>query len=247
LVATPIGNLGDITSRAVETLLEMDLILAEDTRKTGRLLKEVLPSGKTPPPLLSFFEGNEEKRQPGVLLRLKEGENIALVTNAGTPAIADPGFKLIRACFEAGIEVVGVPGPNAAITALSISGLPTDKFLFLGFLPKKKGKIEKMFQAFADLVDSPLSPTLVFYESPYRLVKTLKLAYDIFGNQVQAVVCRELTKVYEEKIAGNLKEVLVKLEDKKIKGEITVVLALKKKQLLKQAAAGHVGRLGNSH
>ena len=227
-MATPIGNLGDITSRALETLSGVDLILAEDTRKTGRLLKEILPSGKTPPPLLSFFEGNEEKRQPEVLLRLKEGENIALVTNAGTPAIADPGFKLVRACLEAGVEVVGVPGPNAAITALSISGLPTDKFLFLGFLPKKKGKIERLFQAYFNLADSPLSSTLVFYESPYRLVRSLKLANDIFGDQVQMVVCRELTKIHEEKITGSLKEVLTDLENKKIKGEVTVVLSLKK-------------------
>ena len=227
-MATPIGNLSDITFRAVETLSGVDLILAEDTRKTGRLLKEILPSGKMPPPLLSFFEGNEEKRQPEVLLRLKEGENIALVTNAGTPAIADPGFKLVRACLEAGVEVVGVPGPNAAITALSISGLPTDKFLFLGFLPKKKGKIERLFQAYFNLADSPLSPTLVFYESPYRLVRSLKLANDIFGDQVQMVVCRELTKIHEEKITGSLKEVLTDLENKKIKGEVTVVLSLKK-------------------
>ncbi len=228
LVATPIGNLGDITFRAVETLAKADLILAEDTRKTGRLLKEVLPVKKTLPPLLSFFEGNEERRQPEILANLLSGKDVALVTNAGTPAIADPGFKLVRACLEAGIEVTSVPGPNAAITALSISGLPTDKFLFLGFLPKKKGKIEKMFRGFVELVDSPLSPTLVFYESPYRLVKTLKLANDVFGDQAQVVICRELTKVYEEKIIGTLKEVLAKLESKKVKGEITVVLSLKK-------------------
>ena len=229
LVATPIGNLGDITFRAVETLAKADLILAEDTRKTGQLLKEVLPVKKTLPPLLSFFEGNEERRQPEILANLLSGKDVALVTNAGTPAIADPGFKLVRACLEAGVEVVGIPGPNAAVTALSVSGLPTDKFLFLGFLPKKTGKVEKMFQAFTDLVDSPLSPTLVFYESPYRLIKTLKLAKEIFDSQAKVVVCRELTKVHEEKIIGNPKEVLTKLGDKKIKGEVTVVLSLKRK------------------
>ncbi|MDD3531961.1 MAG: 16S rRNA (cytidine(1402)-2'-O)-methyltransferase [Candidatus Shapirobacteria bacterium] len=229
LVATPIGNLSDITFRAIETLSGVDLILAEDTRKTGRLLKEVLPPEKMPPPLLSFFEDNEEKRQPEILARLLGGDDIALVTNAGTPAIADPGFRLVRACLEAGVEVVGIPGPNAAVTALSVSGLPTDKFLFLGFLPKKTGKVEKMFQAFTDLVDSPLSPTLVFYESPYRLIKTLKLAKEIFDSQAKVVVCRELTKVHEEKIIGNPKEVLTKLGDKKIKGEVTVVLSLKRK------------------
>ncbi|MDD3679409.1 MAG: 16S rRNA (cytidine(1402)-2'-O)-methyltransferase [Candidatus Shapirobacteria bacterium] len=228
LVATPIGNLGDITFRAVQVLSEVDLILAEDTRKTGRLLKEVLSSKKTTPPLLSFFESNEERRQPEVLVKLLSGDSIALVTNAGMPAIADPGFRLVRACFEAGIEVISVPGPNAAIAALSVSGLPTDKFLFLGFLPKKKGKVEKMFQAFVDIVNSPLSPTLVFYESPYRLVKTLRLANNIFGDQGQITVCRELTKIYEEKITGTLGEVLLKLEGKRIKGEITVVLSLKK-------------------
>ncbi|MGI6278597.1 MAG: 16S rRNA (cytidine(1402)-2'-O)-methyltransferase [Patescibacteria group bacterium] len=228
LVATPIGNLADITFRAIEVLEGVDLVLAEDTRKTGRLLKEILPSEKTPPPLLPFFEGNELKKQPEILAKLLNGNDVALVTNAGTPVIADPGFKLVRACLGAGIEVVGVPGPNAAITALSISGLPTDKFLFLGFLPKKKGKIKKMFQAFANLADSPIFPTLVFYESPYRLLKTLSLAQKIFPAHTQVVIARELTKVHEEKIAGNLKEVLDKLENKKIKGEITVVLSLKK-------------------
>jgi 16S rRNA (cytidine1402-2'-O)-methyltransferase len=228
LVATPIGNLADITFRAVKILSEVDLILAEDTRKTGRLLKEVLPAKAMLPPLLSFFEGNEEKREPEVLAKLLAGEDIALVTNAGTPAIADPGFKLVRACLKAGIEVTSVPGPNAAIAALSISGLPTDKFLFLGFLPKKKGKIEKIFRSFLDLVGSPLFPTLVFYESPYRLFKTLKLASGIFGDRAKVVICRELTKIYEEKIAGSLEEVLAKLDGKKIKGEITVVLSLKR-------------------
>lgn len=226
LVATPIGNLEDITLRAIKTLGEVDLILAEDTRKTGRLLKEILTT-KTPPPLFSFFEGNEERKQPEVLTRLLGGENIALVTSAGTPTIADPGFKLVRACFREKIEVISVPGPNAALTALSVSGLPTDKFLFLGFLPKKKGKVEKMFQSYQGLVDSPLSPSLVFYESPYRLIKTLRLAENILGNQAQVVVCRELTKIYEEKIVGSFKEILAKLEGKKIKGEVTVVLSLK--------------------
>lgn len=229
LVATPIGNLSDITFRAIEVLKKADLILAEDTRKTSRLLKEVLPPGETPPPLLSFFEGNEEKREPEILAKLLGGDNIALVTNAGMPVIADPGFKLVRACLEAGIEVIGIPGPNAAITALSVSGLPTDKFLFLGFLPKKSGKIKKIFQAYQNLIDSPLYPTLVFYESPYRLIKTLKLAKEILGNQAKVAVCRELTKIHEEKITGSLEEALAKLEDKKIKGEITVVLSLKKK------------------
>jgi 16S rRNA (cytidine1402-2'-O)-methyltransferase len=233
LVTTPIGNLADISFRAIEVLGKVDLILAEDTRKTGRLLKKILSSEKTSPPLLPFFEGNEVKKQPEILAKLLNGNDVALVTNAGTPAIADPGFKLVRACLRAGIEVVGIPGPNAAITALSISGLPTDKFLFLGFLPKKKGKIKKMFQAFADLADSPIFPTLIFYESPYRLFKTLKLAQTIFGDQAQLVIARELTKVHEEKIAGSLKEVLDKLENKKIKGEVTVVLSLKKGSSLK--------------
>lgn len=227
LVATPIGNLADIASRAIKTLSEVDLILAEDTRKTNYFLREVFPQGVAIPPLLSFFEGNEEKREPEVLARLSAGENIALVTNAGTPAIADPGFKLIRACSEKGIRVTSIPGPNAAITALSISGLPTDKFLFLGFLPKKKSKVEKIFRSFLDLADSPLSPTMVFYESPYRLIKTLELACAIFGGQAKVVICRELTKVYEEKIAGSLEEVLAGLNKKKVKGEVTVVLSIK--------------------
>lgn len=232
-MATPIGNLGDITFRAVKTLSEVDLILAEDTRKTGRLLKEVLPAGKMPP-MLPFFEGNEEKREPEILARLLGGENIALVTNAGTPAIADPGFKLVRACLKQGIEVVSIPGPNAAITALSASGLPTDKFLFLGFLPKKTGKIKKIFWAYQDLAGSLLFPTLVFYESPYRLMKTLKLAKEIFDNQAKLVVCRELTKIHEEKIAGSLEEVLAKLDGKKIKGEVTVVLSIEKEQITRK-------------
>jgi len=227
LVATPIGNLDDITLRALKTLPLVDLILAEDTRKTGQMLKKLLLNFGPIPPLLSFFEDNEAKRLPLILEKLIIGDqNIALVSNAGTPVIADPGFKLVRACVKAGVEVVTIPGPNAAIAALSISGLPTDKFLFLGFLPKKKGKIKKIFQSYLSLVNSSLSPTLIFYESPYRLISSLKLAQDIFGGQVQVVVARELTKVYEEKVAGSLEEVLKKFSKRKIKGEITVVLSL---------------------
>lgn len=226
LVATPIGNLDDISPRAIKTLLSVDLILAEDTRKTARLLEKVAP-GKTIPPLKAFFEANEDRQLDFALEELLAGHNLALVSNAGMPAIADPGFKLVRACRQQGIEVVAIPGPNAAITALALSGLPTDKFIFLGFLPKKKGKIKKILTSYQELSDSPLSATLVFYESPYRLLSTLKLVQEALGNQVRVVVARELTKVYEEIISGYLEEVLLKLADKKIKGEISVVLSFK--------------------
>jgi len=211
--------------RAKEILLRVDLIACEDTRKTGRLLEFLFPSCPRPP-LISFYEENEEKRIPFLLKKMKEGKNVALVSNAGTPLISDPGFKLVRACFENGVAVKAVPGPSAVIAALTISGLPPDKFLFLGFLPKKERKKRKFFESVKDLAATPLSPTVIFYESPFRLKKTLTLMKEIFGGDVLVVIARELTKMHEEIIRGSLSEVLPSLASRKIKGEATVLFHL---------------------
>ena len=224
IVSTPIGNFGDTTKRALETLAFCHIVLCEDTRQTNNLLD--FYQMKPKPKLISFYEENAEKRQEQVINWLKENKKIALVSNAGTPTISDPGFKLVRRCRKEGIAVFSVPGPVALIAALSISGLPTDKFMFLGFLPKKNGKKEAIFSSCLALKDSPLSPTFIFYESPYRLEKTLKLMRKVLG-EAQVVITRELTKIYEEKISGTPDEVLEKIAGKKIKGEITVVFYIR--------------------
>ena len=222
LVSTPIGNRKDITQRAIETLFSVDLIACEDTRKTCWLLASL--SDKKLPPLIPFYEGNEERQAARIIEYLKAGKDVALVSNAGTPTIADPGFKLVRECVRLNIPVLTIPGPSAIIAALSVSGLPTDKFLFLGFLPKKKGKIKKIFAAAKDLADTPLSPTFVFYESPFRLVKTLKLMEDILGD-AKVSICQELTKIHEKIIYGSLDKVLRQIEGMKIKGELVVLFS----------------------
>jgi len=224
IVSTPIGNRGDITKRALETLAFCHIVLCEDTRKTNHLLD--FYQMKPKPKLISFYEENAEKRRPQVISWLKEGKKIALVSNAGTPIISDPGFKLVRCCRQENITVFSIPGPAAFLAALTISGLPTDKFMFLGFLPKKNGKKETIFSSCLALKDSPLSPTFIFYESPYRLEKTLKLM-KVFLGEARVVVARELTKMHEEIITGSPDEVLEKLAGKKIKGEITVIFSLK--------------------
>jgi len=186
LVSTPIGNRKDITQRAVRTLFMVDLIACEDTRKTGWLLASL--SSKKPPPMIPFHEKNKEKQAAYIIECLQQGKNVALVSNAGTPTIADPGFKLVCECVRLGIPVLAVPGPSAIIAALSVSGLPTDKFLFLGFLPKKEGKKRKILMAAKDLAATSLLPTFIFYESPFRLLKTLKLMKEVLGN-VEVSIC----------------------------------------------------------
>ncbi len=216
VVATPIGNIKDITLRALETLKEVDLILCEDTRHSGQLLHQY----EIRKPLLSFHEHNELQRIPEVISRLKNGENIALISDAGTPLISDPGFKLVRAARQENLEVVAVPGASATTAAISISGLPTDKFLFVGYLPKTSGKKEELLQKLVEL-KKLLPQSLVFYESPHRIEKTLIDLERYFPESLVSVQ-RELTKVHEQILNGTITEVRAKLTS--TKGEFTIVL-----------------------
>ena len=222
LVATPIGNMEDITGRAKRILGEVDLIACEDTRKTGLLLARLSLPKK---PLLSYYEENEAVRIPEIIRRLQEGKNIALVSNAGTPVVADPGFKLVRECVNQGIKVVPIPGPSAILTALMASGLPTDKFIFLGYLPKSQGKRQKILRNFG-LLPSPA--TLIFFESPYRLLRSLADVKEVFGD-IEAVVCQELTKLFEGIRRGKISDLIKYFESTKPRGEFTVLVSPAKK------------------
>jgi 16S rRNA (cytidine1402-2'-O)-methyltransferase len=215
VVATPIGNLEDMTLRGVRVLKEVDLIAAEDTRTVRKLLGHYGIST----PQTSFFEHNELKKGRMLLARLKKGQRIALVSEAGTPGISDPGFRLVRAVISQGVPVVPVPGPSAFVAALSISGLPTDSFLFLGFLPNRPTKRRKTLENWKDW-----ERTLVFYESPHRITATLADLLTILGDRTIAVA-RELTKTFEEVLRGKISDVLVRIEDKKVRGEITLIVA----------------------
>ena len=218
LVPTPIGNLDDMTFRAVKVLKEVDLILAEDTRNSGKLLKHF----EINTPMHSHHMHNEHKTVEGVVQQLKNGRTIALISDAGTPAISDPGFLLTRACVEAGIEVDCLPGATAFVPALVNSGFPNDKFVFEGFLPVKKGRQTRL-QLLAEE-----TRTVIFYESPHKLVKTLGQFVEYFGAQRPVSVSREITKLHEETIRGTAAEVLKHYEEKPPKGEIVVVVAGKK-------------------
>lgn len=215
LVSTPIGNLDDITLRALKILAEVPVIACEDTRKTGQLLNH--HQLKRNQELISYFEGNEIARIPLILTKLSEGSDVALVTNAGTPAISDPGFKLVRAALGAGIKVTPIPGPSAFLAALTASDLPTDKFLFLGFLPKKAGHREKFL---SQNVKNEL--TTILYLSPYRIIEELKDLQMIAGD-ISIILGRELTKIYEEISRGKISEFISRFEKEKPKGEFTLV------------------------
>lgn len=214
IVPTPIGNLEDITIRAKRILSEVDLILAEDTRKTGQLLKHLNIDNK----LSSHHLHNEHKTLNNVIDKLSTGFVIALVSDAGTPAISDPGFLLVRECVKNEIKVETLPGAVAFIPALVNSGLPNEKFCFEGFLPQKKGRQKRLLQLKEE------SRTMVFYESPFRLLKTLKQFAEVFGEQRNASVSRELTKIYEETQRGTLTELINYYENKTIKGEIVIIV-----------------------
>jgi 16S rRNA (cytidine1402-2'-O)-methyltransferase len=213
IVPTPIGNLKDITLRALEILKEVDYIICEDTRRTNILLNHYSIKNKK---LISYFVPKEDQKIPFLLEIIKKYKS-ALVVDAGMPGISDPGYKLIKACLENNLEIEVLPGPSAFLTALVGSGLPTDKFLFLGFLPKKglKNYLEERIKE--------LDVTIIFYESPKRLEKTLKTIYEVLGN-CKIAIAREISKIYEEYLRGDLKEIISRLKDKKLKGEITVVL-----------------------
>jgi 16S rRNA (cytidine1402-2'-O)-methyltransferase len=215
IVSTPIGNMEDITLRALRILKEADLIAAEDTRRTGLLLKHF----GIEKPLTSYFEGNELKKKEVILSRLKQGDRVALVSDAGTPGISDPGFRLIRAAIEDEIPVIPIPGPSAVITALSVSGLPTDAFLFKGFLPHKSKKRRDLLKELEDARE-----TLIFYESPHRISETLKDVYEILGDR-EIVLTRELTKVYEEVLRGKVSELLNQIGGRQLRGEMTLVVS----------------------
>jgi 16S rRNA (cytidine1402-2'-O)-methyltransferase len=214
LVPTPIGNLEDITLRAIRILKEVDLILAEDTRTTGNLLKHY--DIKTRMAAHHLF--NEHRSVPLITDRILSGENIALVSDAGTPAISDPGFLLVRECLKAGIEIECLPGPTAFVPALVNSGLPCDCFHFEGFLPPKKGRQTRL------KILAEMPHTMVFYESPHRLIRSLEDFALYFGAERKASVSRELTKIYEENIRGTISEVLEYFKAKTIKGEIVIVV-----------------------
>ena len=218
IVPTPIGNLKDMTFRAVEVLKAVDIILAEDTRTSGKLLKHYEIST----PLQSHHMHNEHKTVENFVQKIKNGTSVALISDAGTPAISDPGFLLTRACVENNIEVDCLPGATAFVPALVNSGLPNDKFIFEGFLPVKKGRQTRL------MLLSEETRTMIFYESPHKLIKTLSNFCEYFGEDRQVSVSRELTKMYEETIRGSAKQVLNHYTKKPPKGEIVVVVAGKK-------------------
>ncbi len=218
LVPTPIGNLEDITLRAIRVLKEVDLILAEDTRTSGKLLKH-FEIGTS---MQSHHMHNEHKTVEGLINRLQSGISIALISDAGTPAISDPGFLLTRACVERDIPVECLPGATAFVPALVNSGLPNDKFVFEGFLPVKKGRQTRLKLLAEE------TRTMIFYESPHKLVKTLGSFAEYFGEERLVSVSRELTKMYEETVRGTAKEVLKYYTEKPPKGEIVIIVGGKK-------------------
>lgn len=215
IVPTPVGNMEDMTLRAIRILKEADLILAEDTRTSGLLLKHYDIQNR----LLSHHKYNEHGTAASIVERLKAGQTIALISDAGTPGISDPGFFLVREAVAAGIEVQTLPGATACIPAIVSSGLPCDRFCFEGFLPQKKGR-----QTHLELLRNE-QRTMVFYESPYRLLKTLQQFSEVFGTDRQASVCREISKIHEESVRGSLAELIVHFTEKSPKGEIVIVVA----------------------
>jgi 16S rRNA (cytidine1402-2'-O)-methyltransferase len=215
LVATPIGNMGDITLRALDTLRAVDLVASEDTRKTGLLLKHF----DIKKPQISFHEHNEERAGEKIMALLEEGQSVALVTNAGTPGISDPGFSLVRRALQAGVEVTMIPGPAALIMALVLSGLPTHAFTFRGFPPRKPGARRRFLE-----VDKDSPHTLIFYESKYRLVALLKDALEVYGDR-PAAVANDLTKMFEAITRGSLAELLSHFGGVEPLGEYVVVIA----------------------
>ena len=218
IVPTPIGNLQDITYRAVDTLSNVDLILAEDTRVSQKLLKHYNIKTK----MVSYHMHNEHKITKDVIENLNKGVAIALISDAGTPGISDPGFLLIRSCIENNIQVECLPGATAFVPALVQSGIPTNRFLFEGFLPHKKGRTKKLTQL------SKEEKTVILYESPHRLIKTLEDLCKYFGQETKASVSRELTKIHEETIHGTLKTIKDYYSKKTPKGEIVIVVASNK-------------------
>ncbi|WP_024994305.1 16S rRNA (cytidine(1402)-2'-O)-methyltransferase [Phocaeicola paurosaccharolyticus] len=219
VVPTPVGNLEDMTFRAIRILKEADLILAEDTRTSGILLKHYEIKNA----LQSHHKFNEHKTVSSIVNRIEGGETVALISDAGTPAISDPGFLLVRECVRNGIEVQCLPGATAFVPALVASGLPNEKFCFEGFLPQKKGRVTRLTQLQEE------TRTMIFYESPYRLLKTLTQFAEFFGSERSLSVCREISKIHEESVRGTLAEVIAHFTETEPKGEIVIILGGKEK------------------
>ena len=217
LAGVPLGNPADASARLIAAIKSASIIAAEDSRRFQRLCQdlEVSASGK----VLSFFEGNEEERTEQLLNELKNGSDVLVVTDAGMPTVSDPGFKLVRAAVEANIPVEVLPGPSAVTTALALSGLPTDRFCFEGFVPRTQGAREKFFETLKFE-----ARTIVFFEAPHRLIDTLEVAVNILGSDRKAALCREMTKTYEETVRGTLGQIQEWAHSKEILGEITIVI-----------------------
>lgn len=215
VVPTPVGNLEDMTLRAIRVLKEADLVLAEDTRTSGILLKHFDISNR----LMSHHKFNEHGTSAGIVSRLLAGETVALISDAGTPGISDPGFFLVREAVRAGVEVQTLPGATAFVPALVSSGLPCDRFCFEGFLPQKKGRKTRLESLREE------QRTMIFYESPYRVLKTLQQFAEVFGAERQVSVCREISKIHEESVRGTLAEVITHFTEHEPKGEIVIILA----------------------
>ena len=214
LVSTPIGNLEDITLRALRVLKDVDLIAAEDTRQTRRLLTHY----EIKTPLTSYFEGNQQTKSEKLIARLKAGESVALVSDAGTPTISDPGYPLLQECIAEAVSIVPIPGPSAILAAAAVSGLPLHNFTFEGFLSPKSGKRKRQLTQLADE-----ERTLIFFESPHRLCRFLEDALDVMGER-EIVIARELTKRFEEIFRGNISQALEKFLSTKPRGEFTIVI-----------------------
>lgn len=214
VVPTPVGNLEDITMRALRVLREADLVLAEDTRTSGNLLRHY----DIHRPMLSFHKFNEHQVVSSIVSRLQGGESMALVSDAGTPGISDPGYLLVREAIQAGVEVITLPGATAFVPALVSSGLPCDKFCFEGFLPQKKGRMTRL----QELADEPR--TMIFYESPHRVVKALEQFIETFGTSRPVSVCREISKMHEESVRGTLEDVLAHFQENEPRGEFVIII-----------------------
>lgn len=227
IVATPIGNLQDISLRAARTLLTARIIACEDTRRTGILLQEItkLFSGYqeiVKPRLISFYDEVEQQKTPEIIEILKTGTDVVLVSDAGTPGISDPGFKLIRECISEGIRVESVPGPSSVITALVVSGLPTDKFFFVGYPPKKEGHRNEFWQKLKDMAQN-FKTTIILFEAPHRILGTIEEMTEKFGGEKEVVFARELTKVYEEVLRVTLDEAKAHFTKRSPKGEFVIL------------------------
>lgn len=227
VIGTPIGNLGDITLRAIETLGKIEVLFCEDSRETAKLINHLLTKQllKNKPRYIPYNEFNEDRIFTQLVEMVSSGQDVGLVSDAGMPAISDPGYRAIRACLDAHLKVQVIPGPTALTTALPYSGIGGEIALYLGFLPKTSGKAVKMLEAGREMVERIPSTRVVLYVSPHRLLKDLQRVKEVFGDQVHCVLLRELTKQYEERIEGTVTELMQKYTSAKIRGELVLVIA----------------------